>query len=130
MEKQKRPEPRHNPMVAQMCRWYPRADENEQPRAAIVTGPHPPSKRGMLDLAVIDMSTGKFEPMANVRHIDDPHLEEHPKIAAEKGGWTHAPADGAGMLPKAMETALAPMLARLVPSLVDQHLATSRKDGK
>ena len=81
--------PPHNPMTGTVCLWYPRANPNEQPRAAIVVGPHPPSRREMLDLAVVVPSTGQFEHIKNVRRIGDPHHEDHPKIAALNGGWDH-----------------------------------------
>ncbi|HUT10120.1 MAG TPA: hypothetical protein VMY42_06460 [Thermoguttaceae bacterium] len=72
------------PMIAELCWWYPRGDTNREPRAAIVTGSNP---GGVLDVSVILKNGRRLEFAQGVRHRDDPSLEQFPQHAVDNGVW-------------------------------------------
>lgn len=81
--------------IGNTCVWYPRADRESGPRAALVTGPHPANLAGLLNLTVFSDGATEGRAMRGVRHIDDPYLEGRPEMTENRGAWDYATSEQA-----------------------------------
>lgn len=69
--------------VSATCLWYPHADTNQEPYAAIVTET---DGRGCISLQIFPRH-GQMFFKKGVRHVSDPVLRERPTLRENKGGW-------------------------------------------
>lgn len=77
-----------NPMIGRTVWWFPRAERQVGPRAALVTGPRKAHPEGLLVLHVWEENSDMSDLRRNVRHINDPKLDTHPRMR-EQGGWDY-----------------------------------------
>jgi hypothetical protein len=83
-------EPELNLMIGRAVWWFPRAERSNGPRPAMVTGPMYAHPEGILHLRVWEERCMQGEVVRNVRRMDDPRLETHPRMR-EAGGWEPIP---------------------------------------
>jgi len=77
------------PGVSDRVLWFPDANPDEIPSAAIVTGPYPPNSKGLLNLMIFSDGTAQTVAIVRVRHIDDPYLADHPELRRSRGAWDY-----------------------------------------
>ena len=82
--------PRKNPLLGKIVLWYPRAERQSGARPALVTGPQMEHRELLLSLTVFEEHGRFLKTERNVRHVDDPILEERPRMR-EQGGWEEIP---------------------------------------
>jgi len=75
-----------NTMIGHTVLWHPEADRDVGPRPALVTGPEFAHPDGLLHMTVFREHATSLATQRNVRHIDDPVLETHPRMKIP-GGW-------------------------------------------
>lgn len=46
---------------------------------------------GVARISIVPKSGGTVESKLSVHHVDDPHLREHPDLAARNGAWDYHP---------------------------------------
>jgi hypothetical protein len=73
-----------NPCVGQTVVWYPHADINQDPYAAIVTEV---KIEGVFVIYKFPKGGGVPIRETNVHHVDDQRLKDSPQVANRYGGW-------------------------------------------
>ena len=70
--------------VGQICVWYPHAETNQHPQAAIVTEV---KQRDVYVMFVFPKGGGTPVQKTNVHHVDSDFLLEKPNMRVLYGGW-------------------------------------------